>query len=207
MLVNKINFINDSNGELIDSIEFSEPRNYTTNEILNLLSSKGILAHDIDYINLHYTSNYRKLAKIAYKISQLPPNYTLNSLESAIYWHRKMWNFIADTIINEKIIPSKLDFIVSTIHTRIRYNCFLCAYALIKQDDPYKSRCECCPVKWPNDLNCNSSENNLYIKFKSYSELALYEKEREKYLAQAYLCAKFIAKLPIKDWHSYLILI
>lgn len=49
MLVSKINFINDTNGELIDSIEFYEARNYTTNEILNLLSSKGILAHYIDY--------------------------------------------------------------------------------------------------------------------------------------------------------------
>lgn len=68
--------------------------------------------------------------------------------KKAIEEHRKMWNWIADKIENEKncenIPLCKGEYLKMQKIIGIKYNCFLCEYAMQHSGD-----CGSCPVDYP----------------------------------------------------------
>lgn len=67
--------------------------------------------------------------------------------EEAISKHRKMWNWIADRIEEEKEYQDIEDLKIEYCHdeeVRVKNNCFCCGYT--------KYICDYCPIEWGSEV-------------------------------------------------------
>lgn len=77
--------------------------------------------------------------------------------KEAIYWHRRMWNWIAQTSIQEERCVTKEEALehFGFEASNLPYsNCFCCEYALVT----IARTCNSCPVIWDDDLFCAQAE-------------------------------------------------
>lgn len=87
--------------------------------------------------------------------------------QQAIEGHRKMWNWIADTIEKKKTvccIPElKRDYCFENNLT-LSCNCFCCEY------NSHTQACKKCPLDWGKTRSCSTNEKSLYCRI-TYCEL------------------------------------
>lgn len=77
--------------------------------------------------------------------------------KEAIYWHRRMWNWIAQTSIQEERCVTKEEALkhFGFEASNLPYsNCFCCEYALVT----LMRNCNACPVVWDDNLPCSQAE-------------------------------------------------
>lgn len=111
------------------------------------------------------------------------------SKKEAVYWHRKMWNWIAQTSIQEERCVSKNEALEHFgFHYKPMAHCFCCEYA-------YRSierGCDKCPIVWEN-VWCGARSS--FWKWKA----AFYD---QNYIFAA-KWAYIIAELPERKDQSY----
>lgn len=84
--------------------------------------------------------------------------------KEAIYWHRRMWNWIAQTSIQEERCVTKEEALehFGFDGSNLPYsNCFCCEYALVT----IARTCNSCPVIWDDDLLCTQTEYSAWSFF------------------------------------------
>lgn len=96
--------------------------------------------------------------------------------KEAIRRHRLMWNWIAQTSIQEQRCVTKEEAFKHFGWENIRNTnfCWCCAYAMMK----LKMGCSRCPIKWP-DKYCTNLYDLLYDKFIRASKYDHYIKSAE----------------------------
>ena len=109
--------------------------------------------------------------------------------KEAIHWHRRMWNWIAQTSIQEERCVTKeeaLEHFGFKGSNMPQSNCFCCEYALVT----IARTCNSCPVVWDDDLHCCQAEYGIW---------AFYTKH-DCYVQAAHWAYK-IAELPERPDH------
>ena len=101
--------------------------------------------------------------------------YVLTKKET-IHWHRKMWNWIAQTSIQEERCVTKdealLHFGLDVI-SRPLCNCFCCEYTRYAGGNS----CRFCPIKWGGDGLCYHAEYAMWqlcFRFSNYVQAAFW---------------------------------
>lgn len=81
--------------------------------------------------------------------------------KEAVYWHRKMWNWIAQTSIQEQRCVYKIEALEHfgfTLGQHPKDLCFCCEYAFTSLEE----NCALCPVVWSGDTCCTGCAHPEY---------------------------------------------
>lgn len=109
--------------------------------------------------------------------------------EQALYLHRKLWNTLADKILERKRPVEKWEIFNLYGWPEVLANCWCCEYC-----EQFKSACKHCPMKWTNGEinNCRCFDspykkweqrmNDLrgrkqYVRYWEFNELADYARK------------------------------
>lgn len=101
--------------------------------------------------------------------------YILTKKET-IYWHRKMWNWIAQTSIQEERCVTKeeaLSHFGLDVLSRPWCKCFCCEYTRYAGGNS----CRFCPIKWGGDGLCYHAEYAMWqlcFRFSNYVQAAFW---------------------------------
>lgn len=122
--------------------------------------------------------------------------------EQALYLHRKLWNTIADKILEFGIPVEKWEIFLMYEWPKIHADCWCCEYGRQQYAIDGISSCVHCPIRWTSENKYCHSFGSPYDKWNTKMIMAMWPKRtnfNKTEIEELAGLARQIAELPEKE--------